>query len=87
MTYGELARRVAADTGRPRLSAQAVGGAVGHTPLWLVIPCHRAIGAGGNLTGYAGGLTRKIALLAQEGHDPACFTFPPTEAPKAKSPR
>lgn len=65
-TYGELARRLAAAQGRASLSAQAVGGAVGHNPISLLIPCHRVVGAGGSLTGYAGGIDKKRALLALE---------------------
>ena len=49
------------------MSAQAVGGAVGHNPISLIIPCHRVIGANGSLTGYAGGLDRKMKLLRMEG--------------------
>ena len=68
-TYGELARRLAREKGRETLSAQAVGGAVGHNPISLVIPCHRVVGAGGNLPGYAGGVDKKRALLALEHVD------------------
>lgn len=68
-TYGELARRLAREKGRETLSAQAVGGAVGHNPISLIIPCHRVVGAGGNLTGYAGGVDKKRALLALEHVD------------------
>ena len=68
-TYGELARRLAREKGRETLSAQAVGVAVGHNPISLVIPCHRVVGAGGNLTGYAGGVDKKRALLALEHVD------------------
>ena len=49
------------------MSAQAVGGAVGHNPMSIIIPCHRVIGANGNLTGYAGGIEKKIQLLELEG--------------------
>ena len=62
VTYGDIARRLEAERGG-RVSAQAVGGAVGHNPISLMIPCHRVIGAGGNLVGYAGGLPRKRYLL------------------------
>lgn len=62
MTYGA----VAAKLGRPAMSAQAVGGAVGHNLLTVFVPCHRVIGANGSLTGYAGGIERKRALLALE---------------------
>lgn len=66
-TYGSLARSIAASRGVPRFSAQAVGGAVGHNPISIIIPCHRVMGANGSLTGYAGGLWRKEALLRLEG--------------------
>lgn len=67
MTYGMIADAIAAQFGRSRMSAQAVGGAVGHNPIALIIPCHRVIGADGSLTGYAGGLDRKRRLLQLEG--------------------
>ena len=66
MTYGQIAAIVAERKGMARMSAQAVGGAVGRNAISLVIPCHRVIGADGSLTGYAGGLDRKIKLLALE---------------------
>lgn len=66
-TYGAIAREMAARMGRESMSAQAVGGAVGHNPISVVIPCHRVMGADGSLTGYAGGLERKKALLRLEG--------------------
>ena len=56
VTYGELARQLAEKQGRPRMSAQAVGGAVGHNKISIIIPCHRVVGTGGSLTGYAGGI-------------------------------
>ena len=65
-TYGALARRLAAEQGQSRASARAVGSAVGRNPVSLIVPCHRVLGAGGALTGYAGGLERKAALLALE---------------------
>ena len=68
-TYGAVARAVAADEGRASVPAQAVGGAVGRNPLSVFIPCHRVVGASGSLTGYAGGLDRKIALLKLERCD------------------
>lgn len=76
ITYGEIARRIAAATGKAHMSAQAVGGAVGHNPLSIIIPCHRVVGALGDLTGYAGGLSRKIWLLAHEGVDITRFRLP-----------
>lgn len=66
VTYGQLAARLAAERGLARMSAQAVGGAVGRNRISLIIPCHRVIGADGSLTGYAGGLDRKAKLLAWE---------------------
>lgn len=71
-TYGELA----AHNGLKRMSAQAVGGAVGHNPISIIVPCHRVVGTGGSLTGYAGGLAKKLALLKLEGIDTANFTMP-----------
>ena len=65
-TYGALARQVAGRRGGCLPAAQAVGGAVGRNPIAIIIPCHRVVGADGTLTGYAGGLERKAALLALE---------------------
>lgn len=75
-TYGELAAQLAAHNGLKRMSAQAVGGAVGHNPISIIVPCHRVVGTGGSLTGYAGGLAKKLALLKLEGIDTANFTMP-----------
>lgn len=69
MTYGEIAERIAEQKGVRRMSAQAVGSAVGHNPISLIIPCHRVIGADGSMTGYAGGIDRKIKLLEMERAD------------------
>jgi len=66
-TYGEIAERIAKRHGEKKMSAQAVGGAVGWNPICLIIPCHRVIGANGNLTGYSGGIHNKIALIRLEG--------------------
>lgn len=66
MSYGEIARAVARELDKDTMSAQAVGGAVGHNPISIIIPCHRAVGADGSLTGYAGGLDNKIKLLELE---------------------
>ncbi len=66
MTYGEIARKLASAQGLARMSAQAVGGAVGHNPVSLIVPCHRVVGADGGLTGYAGGVERKRRLLMIE---------------------
>ena len=71
MTYGEIAAIIAARKSTGRMSAQAVGGAVGHNPIGIIIPCHRVIGTGGKLTGYAAGLDKKSALLALEGIIPS----------------
>ena len=65
VSYGEIARRLESETGR-RTSARAVGGAVGHNPISIIIPCHRVVGADGSLTGYAGGVDKKIKLLELE---------------------
>jgi methylated-DNA-[protein]-cysteine S-methyltransferase len=69
MTYGEIANRIARQNGLSRMSAQAVGGAVGHNAISLIIPCHRVVGANGSLTGYAGGIDKKAKLLALEQVD------------------
>lgn len=66
-TYGVLGARVAARLGKERTSARATGGAVGRNPVNIIIPCHRVVGTSGYLTGYDGGLPRKVALLAHEG--------------------
>jgi methylated-DNA-[protein]-cysteine S-methyltransferase len=67
VTYGELAAKLAERRGIGQVSARAVGGAVGRNAVSLIIPCHRVVGANGALTGYAGGLDRKIRLLEREG--------------------
>lgn len=66
MTYGDIANKIAKQRGLSRMSAQAVGGAVGHNPISIIIPCHRVVGQNGNLTGYAGGIKTKIKLLEHE---------------------
>ena len=71
MTYGEIARKIAAQSGRKTMSAQAVGGAVGHNPISIIIPCHRVVGSNGSLTGYAGGLDVKNKLLKLESVETA----------------
>ena len=67
VTYGEIAPRIAEQNGIKKMSAQAVGGAVGHNPIGIIIPCHRVIGTGGKLTGFAAGVEKKAALLNIEG--------------------
>lgn len=67
MTYKEISEIVAKRTGKKIIAAQAVGGAVGHNPISIFVPCHRVIGTSGDLTGYAGGLERKVFLLETEG--------------------
>lgn len=76
ITYGEIAKRIAARRGIEKMAAQAVGGAAGHNPISIVIPCHRVVGTGGNLTGYGGGIALKQALLAHEGVDLSGFYVP-----------
>ena len=66
MTYGAIADQIAKKRGLPRMSAQAVGGAVGHNNLSIIVPCHRVVGSDGSLTGYAGGIERKTFLLNLE---------------------
>jgi methylated-DNA-[protein]-cysteine S-methyltransferase len=65
-TYGAIAKQIASSRGKARFSAQAVGGAVGHNPISILIPCHRVVGSTGDLTGYAGGMDKKRALLDLE---------------------
>lgn len=68
-TYGNIAKAIAKKRGLPKMSAQAVGGAVGWNPICIIIPCHRVVGADDNLTGYSGGMNNKIGLLKLEGVD------------------
>ena len=72
-TYGDIAKKIAAKMKKKSMSAQAVGGAVGHNPISIIIPCHRVIGSNGSLTGYAGGIDKKIKLLELEGMDTSCL--------------
>ena len=76
-TYGAIAKRIEAETGRQQ-SARAVGGAVGHNPLCLIVPCHRVVGAGGNLTGFGGGIDTKVKLLEHERAMKDTFKRPKT---------
>jgi methylated-DNA-[protein]-cysteine S-methyltransferase len=73
LTYGEIAKMMAAKANKESMSAQAVGGAVGHNPISIIIPCHRVVGSTGSLTGYAGGIATKVKLLELEGVDMARF--------------
>ena len=69
VTYGDIAKKMAVKMQKESMSSQAVGGAVGHNPISIVIPCHRVVGSNGSLTGYAGGVATKIKLLQLEGVD------------------
>lgn len=75
-TYKDIANKLAVKRNLESMSSQAVGGAVGHNPISIIIPCHRVIGSNKSLTGYAGGIDRKIKLLAHEGIDTNEFTIP-----------
>ena len=75
-SYGELAKCIAAKRNLPHMSAKAVGGAVGHNEISIIIPCHRVVGTNGSLTGYAGGLQKKIKLLTYEGVNMEHFFIP-----------
>lgn len=68
-TYGEIGAQVVEELGKDHMASLAVGGAVGHNPISIIIPCHRVVGSDGSLTGYAGGLKKKIWLLEHEGVD------------------
>lgn len=68
-TYGQIAKEIAEQKGIPRMAAQAVGGAVGRNNIPIIIPCHRVLGSGGRLTGYGGGLEKKVKLLTLEQVD------------------
>lgn len=74
-TYGEIAKQLEKKYGKPQ-SAQAVGGAVGHNPISIIIPCHRVVGSNGSLTGYAGGIDKKIQLLKLEHVDTEKLLMP-----------
>ena len=75
-TYGKIAKKIANKMHKDKMSAQAVGGAVGHNPISIIIPCHRVVGTKGNLTGYAGGIDKKIKLLEHENVDMSNFYIP-----------
>ncbi len=72
-TYGEIGKEIAKQEGKNSMSAQAIGGAVSHNPISIIIPCHRVIGKNGNLTGYAGGIDKKMKLLELEKADIKIF--------------
>ena len=69
ITYGDIAKKIEQKNKIPGMSSQAVGGAVGHNPISIIIPCHRVVGSSGSLTGYAGGIDKKLWLLSHEGAD------------------
>lgn len=81
ITYGELAASVAKNRGIVKMSAQAVGGAVGCNPISIIVPCHRVMGKGGDLTGYNGGVDKKIKLLTLEGVDTSEFYMKKSRLP------
>ena len=76
LSYGEIAQRIAVRLNKTGMSAQAVGGAVGHNPISIIIPCHRAVGTDGSLTGYAGGVDKKAWLLTHEGAEMTKLKMP-----------
>ena len=76
LSPADIARKIACKRGMPNMSAQAVGGAVGHNPISIIIPCHRVVGQNGSLTGYSGGIKTKIKLLEHENVDTAGFFIP-----------
>ena len=76
MTYGEIAGKLAEKRGKKSMSAQAVGGAVGHNRIYILVPCHRVVGSDGSLTGYAGGIEKKVKLLTLEKADMKSFFLP-----------
>lgn len=75
-TYGAIAKMIAEKRGTGTMSAQAVGGAVGHNEISIIVPCHRVVGTNGSLTGYAGGIDKKVSLLTLEGVDMEKFFVP-----------
>lgn len=76
MTYGEIAGKLAEKRGKKSMSAQAVGGAVGHNRISILVPCHRVVGSDGSLTGYAGRIEKKVKLLTLEKADMKSFFLP-----------
>ena len=82
MTYGQIAKQLARERGISHMSAQAVGGAVSHNAISILVPCHRVVGTNGSLTGYAGGIDKKIALLKMEkGYKDTFFVPKKSTAP------
>lgn len=75
-TYGEIAKKISSQNNLKQMSAQAVGGAIGHNPISIIIPCHRVIGSDGCMTGYAGGIDKKVKLLKIEGAYKDNFSLP-----------
>lgn len=84
ITYGEIARKIAETKNTSRMSAQAVGGAVGHNEISIIIPCHRVVGTNGSLTGYAGGIDKKISLLELEHTDIKVWLYANRDQPLKK---
>ena len=76
VTYNDISKKIAEKRGVKRMSAQAVGRAVGWNPICIIIPCHRVVGTNGSLTGYGGGIKNKVGLLKIEGNDMSRFTVP-----------
>lgn len=76
VTYNDISKTIARNRGIQRMSAQAVGGAVGWNPICIIIPCHRVVGSNGSLTGYGGGIKNKVALLELEKNDMSRFFIP-----------
>jgi methylated-DNA-[protein]-cysteine S-methyltransferase len=76
ITYGSIAKKMAAKMNKESMSSQAVGGAVGHNPISIIIPCHRVVGSNGSLTGYAAGINTKVKLLEWEGVDMSSLFVP-----------
>lgn len=78
LTYNDISKIIAKNKGIKRMSAQAVGGAVGWNPICIIIPCHRVVGTNGSLTGYGGGIKNKVALLTHEKNDMSKYFIPPS---------
>ena len=76
VAYNDIAKEIAQERGLEKMSAQAVGGAVGANPICIIVPCHRVVGTNGSLTGYGGGIKNKVKLLELEGSDMTKFTVP-----------